>query len=171
MDRSQRDLQGEEKISKNIDFSLWGKQCIVLPNYIFFWLLAHRASPSIFPIKMFQAFRRSFGWPIKSSFLIQKYGWSTCDFHDSLTSLHDNRESWSKCQKIFWLIWTNPGLFVNFSIEVFFFQKKMLKCYLFVVSNCTRVKMKTKHMVCICNQLQINHFLRWLLITYFIGIF
>ena len=29
-----------KKFEKNIDFSLWGKQCIVLPNYNFFRVLA-----------------------------------------------------------------------------------------------------------------------------------
>ena len=32
-----------EKISKNVDFSLWGKKCIVLPKWTFFLVLAHWA--------------------------------------------------------------------------------------------------------------------------------
>ena len=34
-----------EKISKNVDFSLWGKQCIVLPKWASFHRLAHCAFP------------------------------------------------------------------------------------------------------------------------------
>ena len=30
-----------EKVSKNVDFSLWGKHCIVLPKWTFFRVLAH----------------------------------------------------------------------------------------------------------------------------------
>ena len=35
-----------DTISKNVDFSLCGKQCIVLPNYRFFRVLAHCTLPA-----------------------------------------------------------------------------------------------------------------------------
>ena len=47
---------------------------------------------------------------LRSSFLIQKFGSSMCDFQDWQTNLQFSWSWWFKQPKIFWLIWKNPGL-------------------------------------------------------------
>ena len=44
VDGSWRRPRGKGNISKNVDFSLGGKQCIVLPKWNFFRVLAHCAA-------------------------------------------------------------------------------------------------------------------------------